>query len=91
MLYVAEALLNETGHHFRKHSGVHAAYGKYFAKTAILDPKFHRWLLNTFDKRLVGDYAVEMKITSEEASIAARQAREFLAEARRYLLEKGTE
>jgi uncharacterized protein (UPF0332 family) len=56
MFYVAEALLNESGQHFRKHSAVYAAYGEQFAKTAILDPKYHRWLLDGSDKRLLGDY-----------------------------------
>ena len=40
MFYVAEALLNERDHHFRKHSAVHSAYGEEFAKTEVLDPRF---------------------------------------------------
>jgi uncharacterized protein (UPF0332 family) len=56
MFYVAEALLSEKGLTFSKHSGVHAAFGETFAKTKEMDPKFHRWLLDAFDKRLAGDY-----------------------------------
>jgi uncharacterized protein (UPF0332 family) len=41
MFYVAEALLFERGLAFRKHSGVHAAFGRHFARTQALDPKFH--------------------------------------------------
>jgi len=43
MFYTAEALLFEEGLEYRKHSGVHAAFGKHFVKTALLDAKFHRY------------------------------------------------
>jgi len=36
MFYIAEALLNEKGLKFTKHSGVHSAFGENFAKTLIL-------------------------------------------------------
>ncbi len=49
MFYVAEALPVEEGLRFRKHSGVHAAFGARFAATSEMDPKFHRWLLDAFD------------------------------------------
>jgi uncharacterized protein (UPF0332 family) len=42
MFYVAEALLYEKELQFRKHSGVHSAFGEHFAKTGLLDAKFHR-------------------------------------------------
>lgn len=42
MFYTAEALLNEKGLQFNKHGGVHAAFGEHFAKTNVLDPKYHR-------------------------------------------------
>lgn len=49
MFYVAEALLGEKGLRFRKHGGVHGAFGEHFAKTGTLDPKYHRWLLEAFN------------------------------------------
>jgi uncharacterized protein (UPF0332 family) len=85
MFYVAEALLNEKGLRFRKHSGVHAAFGEQFAKSRLLDPKFHRWLLDAFDKRIQGDYDVEVGVTSEDVTEMIEQASEFLEEARRFL------
>lgn len=60
MFYVAEALLHERNLEFKKHSGVHAAFGKYFATTGEIDPKFHRWLLEAFEARLDADYGVEL-------------------------------
>lgn len=85
MFYVAEALLNEKGMQFGKHSAVHAAYGEHFAKTRVLDPKYHRWLLDSFDKRIVGDYGVESGIEKDIAASMINQAREFLEAARAYL------
>lgn len=56
MFYAAEALLNEKGLRFRKHGGVHGAFGEHFAKSGLLDSKYHQWLLDAFDKRLKSDY-----------------------------------
>lgn len=85
MFYVAEALLNEKEMQFGKHSAVHAAYGEHFAKTKALDPKYHRWLLDSFDKRIVGDYGVESGIEKDIAANMVNQAREFLQVAGAYL------
>jgi uncharacterized protein (UPF0332 family) len=57
MFYVAEALLNEKGLQFGRHGDVIGAYGKHFSKTKVLDQKFHRWLIEGFDTRMVGDAA----------------------------------
>jgi uncharacterized protein (UPF0332 family) len=78
MFYVAEALLNEKELSFSKHGNFHAAFGEHFAKTKILDPKFHRWLIDAFDKHLVGDYGVDANIEMDIAAHMINQAREFL-------------
>ncbi|MEW6404412.1 MAG: HEPN domain-containing protein [Chloroflexota bacterium] len=85
MFYVAEALLNEKEMQFGKHSAVHAAYGEHFAKTKALNPKFHRWLINASDKRLIADYGVESGIEEDIAINMIHQAREFLEAAQAYL------
>jgi uncharacterized protein (UPF0332 family) len=85
MFYVASALLNEKGLRFRKHGGVHAAFGEHFAKPRLMDPKFHRWLLDAFGRRLQGDYDFEAALEAEEVSGMIRQAKEFKAEAEKYL------
>ena len=61
MFYVAEALLFEQDLEFSKHSGVHAAFGKHFAKTEELDRKFHRYLLDAFESRLEADYGIDVQ------------------------------
>jgi len=85
MLHAAQALLREKGLQYRKHSGVHAAFGEHFAKTGVLDPKYHRWLLDAFDERLRGDYDFQAVFDIEGVSLWVEQAREFLAEVTNYL------
>ncbi len=53
MFYVAEALLyNEFDLKFSQHGQVIAAYGKNFAKTKTLDPKFHAGYVTDSTKEL---------------------------------------
>lgn len=85
MFYVAEALLFEIGLQFSQHGQVIAAYGKHFAKTKELDPKFHRWLRGGFDTRISGDYDVDAEISRELVAELINQAREFLEAAQQYL------
>jgi len=85
MFYVAEALLAEKGKRFKKHSAVHAAYGEEFARTSVLDPQFHRWLLDASDKRILGDYGVEAALTSDDVRAMLEHAQAFLHAASQYL------
>ncbi|MGQ0665338.1 MAG: HEPN domain-containing protein [Pseudomonadota bacterium] len=85
MFYVAEALLAERGLSFRKHSGVHSAFGMHFAKTGLLDAKFHRWLLAGFGKRIAADYGIDEALVDEDAREMIDHARAFLDEARRFV------
>ena len=89
MMHTAEALLfEENDLSFNKHGDIHAAYGLHFAKTKILDPKFHRWLLDAFDQRIVGDYDVRSELDQAIVLELIAQAREFLSTAREYLENK---
>ena len=85
MFYAAKALLEERGLRFRKHAGVHGAFGEHFAKTGQLDPKYHRWLLDSFNQRVTADYGPEATATDEEATTMIEQAREFLPAVRAHL------
>jgi uncharacterized protein (UPF0332 family) len=85
IFYAASALLFERGLSFRKHSAVHAAFGREFVQTGILDARFHRWLLDAFDKRLQADYGVDVLLGPEDVQRMIEQAREFVGEATRYL------
>ena len=85
MLHTAQALLREQDIRFRKHSSVHGAFGQHFAKTGVIDPKFHRWLLDSYDDRIRGDYDTEAIIGEESADLRIKQATEFLQTARQWL------
>jgi uncharacterized protein (UPF0332 family) len=85
MLHAAQALLRDRDLRYRKHTGVHAGFGEHFAKTRLLDPKYHRWLLDAFDDRLRGDYEVDTSFDKEGVDKRLEQAREFVAVVRRYL------
>jgi uncharacterized protein (UPF0332 family) len=86
MFYVAEALLyNELDLKLNQHGQVIAAYGKNFSKTKALDPKYHRWLRDGFDKRIIGDYGVDTGITESDVADMINHARDFLADARKYM------
>ncbi len=84
MFYVAEALLEERGLRFRKHGGVHGAFGEHFAKAGLLDPKYHRWLLAAFNKRISADYGIDAELSATDVGEILGQAREFLDAARRH-------
>ena len=73
---------------FSKHTAVHASYGQQFARTGVLDPKFHRWLIDAFDERIRGDYATGKPLTHMDVDEMMAQAREFLDTARRHLLDE---
>ena len=85
MFYIAEALLNDRNLRFSKHGGVHGAFGEHFVKTGLFDSKYHRRLLNAFNRRIIGDYSVSEVFREEEVVEMIHQAREFLHEAHRYL------
>jgi len=88
MFYVAEALLVERGKRFRKHSAVHAAFGEQFGKSGLMEPKYHRWLLDAFDRRIVSDYDTTGEVSPHEVRETINRAREFLTQASRFLKNK---
>ena len=86
IFYLAQALLLTKGLTFSKHSAVIAAYGKEFAKTNLLDPKFHRYIFETQKLRQIGHYGEEGEdVTDEQALEAFQWAREFMQAVKNYL------
>jgi uncharacterized protein (UPF0332 family) len=55
MFHTAQALLETLGQTFSSHRAVISAYGQNFAKTGILDPQFHKALVDAFNQRQLGD------------------------------------
>ena len=56
IFYLAQAVLLSKGLTSSSHSAVVAAYGKEFAKTGLLNPKFHRYMIDAQERREVGHY-----------------------------------
>ena len=50
----------------------------------LFDAKYHRWLLDAFDRRIVGDYSVDEVITGVEVEEMICQSHQFLRVARHY-------
>jgi len=78
MFYAAEALLLERGRAYSSHSAVIAAFGREFAKTGVLDPKLHRYLIDAQDLRNVGDYDTTSTITDAQVQEIMEWTDEFL-------------
>ena len=70
---------------FSSHSAVIANFGKEFAKTGILNPKFHHYLMESQDRRNIGDYSVLAEVTKEEVREMLAWAKEFIKVAENYL------
>jgi uncharacterized protein (UPF0332 family) len=89
MFYVAEAMLMRLGQSYNKHSAVISAFGREYAKTELMDSKFHRWLIDAQDFRNIGDYGIEAHVSEDDASSVCEWANEFIDQAEDFLLEKG--
>lgn len=83
--YVAESLLLSRGLQFSSHSQVTAQYGNLFARTNLLDPKFHRLLLRAFNLRQMADYWTRVEISPEEVQELIQEGQRFITAARDFL------
>jgi uncharacterized protein (UPF0332 family) len=91
MFYAAEAALLSQGLTFSKHTAVIAAFGKHLAKPELVPSHLHRYLLDAFDIRQVGDYDAPGMVGEERAGRVLAQAREFLGVIEIYLEARRTE
>lgn len=87
MFFIAEALLQSLGLSYSSHRAVISAYGLHFAKTTELDPRFHKALVDAFNKRQLGDYAVVSGLNKDDIDILMANAIDFLAAAREWFAE----
>ncbi|MCL5982394.1 MAG: HEPN domain-containing protein [Firmicutes bacterium] len=85
MFYVASALLVSRGQSYNSHAAVISAFGREYAKTARIDPKFHGWLIAGQNFRNVGDYGVEAHVSKEQAALTCAWADEFIEAAGSFL------
>lgn len=78
MFYITQALLEKKGLSFTKHSAVIAVFGKYFIKTGIIQPEYHRYLIDAMEARHEGDYSPHEEINPKKASEYILKAEKFL-------------
>jgi len=70
---------------FSSHSGVIANFGKEFARTGTFNPKFHNYLIESQDRRNIGDYSLVAEVTKEQTKEMLEWAKEFIQAAESYL------
>ena len=83
--YAAKSLLLLDGIDVSKHSAVTAAFGKEYAKTGKIDPRYHRMLLDSFEWWQKSDYDVYWLATRERAEKCQQDAEAFVAQAEKTL------
>ena len=87
--YAAESLLDASGLSFSSQKGVISAYGQEFAQKARLDPRFHRLLIKTFEKRQQADYLAETGLDRDEVTELLTETETFVQAAEAWLKQKG--
>lgn len=85
MFYCAQALLLSTGKSFSRHSAVISAFGREFAKTRLLDPKFHLYIRKALDVRQIADYDATRTTSRHTAEQTIARAEEFLQASKAFL------
>jgi uncharacterized protein (UPF0332 family) len=85
MFYLVTAVLLTKGLNFSKHKAVVASFGQYFIKTNIFEAKFHRYLVEAFEQRQIGDYDALEEITVGTAQKSIGYAIEFSNAVKDYL------
>lgn len=83
--YIAQALLRSSDMLFARHGQVIAQYGLHFAKTGVLDPRFHTLLIHAFSLRQSADYEADAAVESQSVITLIREGRQFLAAATEHL------
>jgi uncharacterized protein (UPF0332 family) len=78
MFYLAEAILLEENKSFSKHSAVIAAFGQLFANAGRVPIELHRYLIDGFDSRNVGDYQTGQSLGPDDANEQIHRAEKFL-------------
>jgi len=86
LFYTAQALLRDSEVTYRhNHPAVIKMYGIKFAKPRVLDPKFHRYLIEARKREIIADYRLDKKVNEEQVREMLAWAREFIKAAENYL------
>ena len=86
LFYTAQALLRDREITYRRsHSAVIKMFGMEFAKSKLLDPKFHRYLIEARKREVIADYRLDKKVDEDEVRETLEWAKEFIKAAETYL------
>lgn len=88
--HYARALLLMLGEEARTHGGVERLLQRELVRTGRFDPEKARLLSRLMQFRLEADYTAEYVFTEQGASEEVGAARQFVAEARKVLLDDGS-
>lgn len=88
VFHLTQALLAFSGLEFSSHQEVISAFGREFAKTKKIDPKYHKILRRAFDSRVIADYDIEAVIDRQTAEDVIAECRVFIEDVGRYLESK---
>ena len=89
MFYAANAIILTKGISASKHSAVISIFGEQFARTNVIDRRFHREFIDAFDNRQTADYSPRVLITPEDARNRLKAANEFVDAVINYLQKEG--
>jgi len=89
MFYCAEALLFSKGLTFSSHHAVISAIGQHFAKTNEMPVEMHRWLIDAFNKRQLGDYETASGLEEQDINVLRPHVEQFVSWTEEYLKQRG--
>ena len=82
MFYAASAIILAKQLRFKRHSALHAAFGRDFARLGVVPAELHGWLLDAAKARVTSDYRFDARITAEEAAAHIERAERFITDVR---------
>lgn len=88
IFYAASALLYSKGKSYGKHSAVIAAFRQYFIKTGEFDKKWSDAYEYIMSSRHTGDYELADPLEKEQVVDVVKQAKAFVTEVEKWLLER---
>jgi uncharacterized protein (UPF0332 family) len=89
IFYSANALLATQGITRSKHSGVIAAFRRYFVKPGLIEGKYSRIYGRVMDNRHVSDYEIQLPIDAQGAEDDLHDARRFVERIEQLLQHEG--
>jgi uncharacterized protein (UPF0332 family) len=78
MFHAATAALLKKDIKRHPHQGIISAFGQFIVKPGKVEPRFHKYITETFDFRLESDYQPLVEIKEQQAKKILEWAREFV-------------